>query len=365
MPPPSWVKRVKGMKKSLILLAVVLVVASLTAVCGREGPLPPPDKTPPQVNSTVPANGSVNVPVNLSNGIMIQFSKAMDASTINDQTIALTTGLNSVPGAITYQDSAGVSTAVFTPSSMLNPATLYKITVDSSVMDSYGIPMAAPYLSSFSTGTAASDTTPPSVADTTPENGSVNVQLNAPLIITLSEPVDPTTIVFTLSAGGATVPCSMSYSGTTAICTPLNILAYGTQYTAAVSAGVRDLAGNAMPKDYSWSFSTIAGSEEDITPPIVTATTPAAGATRVAVDIAPSVTFSEPVDRTTIVFTLSAGKEEEKATTMSYSGATAIFTPSSALKKDTQYTARVSAGVRDLAGNAMPKDYSWNFKTRK
>jgi predicted small lipoprotein YifL len=348
------------MKKPSILLAVVLVAASLPTACGREGPLPPPDETPPQVNSTIPANGSVDVPVNLGDGITILFSEVMDASTINDQTITLTTGQNPVPGSITYQDSAGVSVAVFTPSSILNPATLYKITVDSNVKDSYGIPMAAPYLSSFSTGTAASDTTPPSVADTTPGNGNVNVQPNAPIIITVSEPVDPATIVFTLSAGSTIVPCTMSYSGTTAIFTPSSGLNKNTQFTATVSAGVRDLAGNAMPNDYSWSFTTIAAS--DTTPPVVTATAPAAGATHVDLNVASSVTFSEPVDPATIVFTLSAGSTIVPCT-MSYSGTTAIFTPSSGLNKNTQFTATVSAGVRDLAGNAMPNDYSWSFTT--
>ncbi len=353
------------MKKSSILLAVVLALASLPGACGREGPLPPQDETPPQVDSTIPLNGSVNVPVNQSEGITILFSEKMDASTINDQAITLATGQNNVPGSIAYKDSAGVPTAVFTPSSILNPTTLYKITVDTGVKDLYGIPLAAPYLSSFVTGTASSDTTPPRVADITPGNGNVNVQPNAPIIITLSEPVNPATIVFTLSTGGAAVPCAMSYSGTTAVFTPLNVLAYGTQYLATVSAGVRDLAGNTMPNDYFWSFSTIVTSE-DTTPPVVTATTPAAGATRVAVDITPSVTFSEPVDPTTIIFTLNAGSAIVTGT-VSYSdgNATAIFTPSSALKKDTKFTARVKAGARDLAGNAMPKDYSWNFTTRK
>jgi hypothetical protein len=79
------------------------------------------------------------------------------------------------------------------------------------------------------------------------------------------------------------------------------------------------------------------------------------------------VTFSEPVDPTTITlttFTLSAGGVAIDGT-VSYSGTAAIFTPSSKLKKNTLYTARMSAGVRDLAGNAMPNDYFWSFTTSK
>jgi len=346
------------MTKTSILLSAVLLVGPLLTACGREGPIPPPDRTPPQVNSTIPANGSVGVPVNLSGGITIHFSKEMDASTINDQTIALAEGQNSVPGLVTY--TAGVSNAVFTPSSVLNPTTLYRLSVNE-VKDAYGIPMDAPYICSFNTGTAP-DTTSPYVVDTDtkPGNGSVNVQPNAPIIVDFSELVVPATISFVLSAGSSTVPCTMSYSGTNAIFAPSNVLAYGTQYTAMVNAGVRDLAGNTMQNDYIWSFTTTAAS--DTIPPVVMANTPSVGATGVAVNIAPSVMFSEPVDPTTITFTLSAGGSPV-AGNMTYSGTIAIFTPSISLAYSTLYTATVSAGVRDLAGNAMPNGYLWSFVT--
>jgi hypothetical protein len=123
------------------------------------------------------------------------------------------------------------------------------------------------------------------------------------------------------------------------------VLAYATQYTATVSSGVSDLAGNAMPSDYSWRFST--ASVSDITPPVVTATTPKAGVTGVPVNIASKVTFSEPVDPATIVFTLREHEDDDESVavpgTMSYSGATAVFKLSSDLKKGTRYTATVSA----------------------
>ncbi|HUI68729.1 MAG TPA: Ig-like domain-containing protein [Nitrospirota bacterium] len=285
----------------------------------------------------------------------------MDASTINDQTINLADSQNSVPGLVTYTDTTGVPTAVLTPSSSLNPATLYKITVDINVKDSYGIPMAAPYICSFNTGTVP-DIIPPTIVATTPRNGDIGVMPNAALSVTFSEPVDSQTISFILSTGSTTVPCTMSYSGTTAIFTLLDILASNTSYTATVSAGVKDLAGNPMPNSYIWSFAT--GTAIDTTPPIVTATTPTVGATSVALNTAPNVTFSEPVDPTTITFTLTGGGVTVSCT-MSYSGVTAIFKPSSNLKKNTLYTARVSAGVKDLAGNAMLNDYFWSFTTSK
>jgi hypothetical protein len=154
----------------------------------------------------------------------------------------------------------------------------------------------------------------------------------------------------------------MSYSGTTAIFTPLTPLAYSTSYTATVRAGVKDLAGNAMLKDYSWSFVT--GAAPDIIPPVITATSPAAGADGVAINITPKVTFSEPVDQQTISFLLSSGGTAIPCK-MSYSGTTAIFTPLTHLAYSTPYTATMSAGVKDLAGNVMLNDYVWSFRTKK
>jgi predicted small lipoprotein YifL len=352
---------VKGVKKLSVLLAVVLVAASLLTACGRMGPVPPPDQTTPTVSSTIPSNGSVNVPVDLPGGISITFSKIMDASTINDQTVTLADGQNNVPGSVMYTDISGVSTAVFTPSSTLNPTTLYKVTVDADVQDIYGIRMGVLYISSFNTGTVP-DTMPPTIVATTPKNGDTGVMPNAALSVTFSEPVDQQTISFLLSTGSATIPCMMSYYGTTAIFTPLSILASNTTYTATVSAGVKDLAGNAMPDDYSWGFVTSAS--PDITPPAVIATTPLAGATDVAINIAPSITFSEPVDQKTISFLLSTSTGSTTVPcTMSYSGTTAIFTPLTTLAYGTPYTATVSAGVKDLAGNAMPNSYIWSFVT--
>jgi predicted small lipoprotein YifL/methionine-rich copper-binding protein CopC len=348
----------KGMTKPSYLLVVVLA-ASLLSACGREGPIPPADKMPPMVKSTIPANGSVDVPVNLNGGITILFTKEMDAATINDQTITLADGQNNVPGSIAYTDIPGGSYAVFSPSSTLNPATLYQITVGTNVRDSYGISMTSPYISSFNTGTSP-DTTHPVVIGTTPGNGAVNVQPNAAIIITFSEPVDPGTITFTLSAGGLQIDGNTTYNGTTAIFTPSASLAYGTEYTATVSAGVEDLAGNPMPSDYLWSFMT--GTAPDTLPPVVTATTPATGAAGVAVNIIPSATFSEPVNPATISFTLSAG-DDTVPCTMSYNGTTAIFTPSASLAYGTLYTAAVSRGVQDLAENAMLNDYLWSFMT--
>jgi len=313
-----------------------------------------PDTTPPAVIATTPQAGVTDVAVNITPSVT--FSEPVDQKTISFS-LSTSTGSMTVPCTMSYSGT----TAIFTPLVTLAYSTPYTATVSAGVKDLAGNPMPNSYIWSFVTS-AAPDTTPPAVIATTPQAGVTDVAVNIAPSVTFSEPVDQQTISFILSTGSTTVPCTMSYSGTTAIFTPLNILASTTSYTATVSAGVKDLAGNLMSNSYIWSFTT--GTAIDTTSPIVTATSPTVGATSVALNTAPSVTFSEPVDPTTITFTLTGGGVTVPCT-MSYSGVTAIFKPSSSLKKNTLYTARVSAGVRDLAGNAMLNDYFWSFTTSK
>jgi hypothetical protein len=286
----------------------------------------------------------------------VKFSEPVNPATI---TFTLSAGGVSVAGNMTYSDIT--KTAIFTPSIPLADGTQYTATVGAGVKDLAGNTMQAPWSWNFTTS-AVPDTIPPSVTANTPVAGAPGVAVNIAPSVTFSEPVSQATITFTLSTGGVAVPGTMSYSGTTAIFTPSIWLVYSTQYDASVSAGVKDLAGNAMQNGYFWSFTT--GTALDMIPPYVIATTPGVGVANVAANIAPNVTFSESVDPATITFTLISAEGVAVPCTMSYSGTTAIFTPYSNLKKNTLYTARVSAGVRALAGNAMPSDYFWSFKTK-
>jgi hypothetical protein len=155
----------------------------------------------------------------------------------------------------------------------------------------------------------------------------------------------------------------VTYSGVSAVFTPASTLAAGTTYTATVTTGARDLAGNALASDYVWSFTT--GAAVDTTPPTVISTDPADGATGVLTNTTVSATFSEamnPLTITTATVTLKQGATAVLGT-VNYAGVTAVFTPASILADGTTYTATVTTGAKDLAGNALASDYVWSFRT--
>ena len=111
------------------------------------------------------------------------------------------------------------------------------------------------------------DTTPPTITATSPIAGSTTVNVSDNIIATFSEPMDPTTIsssTFALRDNlNNLVPASVTYTAATKTATlnPTSLLSFSKSYTAAVSGGsggVKDLAGNALAADLTWTFNTVA-----------------------------------------------------------------------------------------------------------
>ena len=79
------------------------------------------------------------------------------------------------------------------------------------------------------------------------------------LPISFSEAMDPSTITsatFTLTQGAIPVSGAVTYVGTAAIFTPASNLAVSTLFTATITTGAKDLAGNALAANKTWTFTT-------------------------------------------------------------------------------------------------------------
>lgn len=220
---------------------------------------------------------------------------------------------------------------------------------------------------SGSSGAASpADTTPPTVNSTLPTNSSTGFALNSAITATFSEAMKSSTITstnFTLKQGVTPVPGAVTYVGNIASLKPTSNLTASTVYTATITTGVQDLAGNALAVSKIWSFTT--GAAADTTAPTVSSVNPANSSTGIVVNSNVVATFSEamdPVTFTTTTFTLKQG-----ATTIpgavSYLGTSATFNPTSNLAASTAYTATITTGVTDLAGNALASNYVWSFTT--
>ncbi|PJB54985.1 MAG: hypothetical protein CO098_18745, partial [Bacteroidetes bacterium CG_4_9_14_3_um_filter_41_19] len=242
---------------------------------------------------------------------------------------------------------------------------LYTATITNEVKNQAGIAMINNYVWTFSTGLGPDDT-PPTVISTVPVNLATDVAFNTKPTATFSEAMDPLTITpasFTIMQGTLSVAGSVTYVGIVATFKPLVNLEANTTYTATITTGVEDVAGNAMASNYVWTFTT--GSGPDDTPPIVISTVPVDLATGVSINIKPSATFSEAMDPMTITpttFTVKQGNQFISGS-VSYVGLVATFKPTVNFVANMVYTATITTGVEDLAGNAMENNYVWSFTT--
>jgi hypothetical protein len=121
----------------------------------------------------------------------------------------------------------------------------------------------------FTPGTTT-DNTAPAVTSVTPANGSTGININPAISATFSESLSAasvTTSTVQLKTGATTLAANVSFSSSVITLDPVSPLSNSTTYTVVLkggTSGIKDLAGNALVNDYSWSFTTNAGSSSTL-----------------------------------------------------------------------------------------------------
>ncbi len=383
----------------------------------------PSDNTPPTITSVSPVNGATGI----STGTTVSaiFSEAVNTSTISTSTFELRNSANVlVPATVSY--NATTRTATLTPSASLSAATLYTVTVKggaAGVKDIAGNALAANYIWSFTTGASIfdPDILPdyPTYIDQPVEVGmrfrsSVNGQITGLRFYKGAGNTGTHTGHLWTNTGallGQVTFTQETASGWQQVmfASPISITA-GATYVASYysSAGIyaytnffftQPLVSGALTaladgQDgangvYKYSSASVfptktynstnyfvdvifnVTSGPDVTPPTVTTISPVNNATNVSVNTVVTARFSEPVNASTVNSSTVEVRNSSNtlvAATIAYnaSNMTATLTPVSPLSYNTTYNAKIkggSAGVKDVAGNALVNDYTWTFKT--
>ncbi len=230
------------------------------------------DTTRPTVLTTSPAGGDINVALNARPSAV--FSEDMAAATLTTTSFTLrdTAANTAVAGSVSY--SAASRALVFTPTAALPAARNYTATLTSAATDLAGnalagntavVPSAGNHVWAFTTG-AVPDATPPTVVAFTPANASTGQCLGRSASATFSEAMDATsfnTTSFAVTDNGVAVPGSVSYDASTRVASflPTSATGFAANRTIVVTliagaTGVRDLAGNGLAANVSWSFGT-------------------------------------------------------------------------------------------------------------
>lgn len=347
----------------------------------------------PQVTAETPVNGATGVPTN-STVVTAAFSEAVEPI-VGPATFTLTceAPCTSPAGTVTLNPAGTVATFTLSPiGTVLQPSTIYTATVDGATSVAYGVPMAAPYVWSFTTGLTP-DLTRPRVTTTLPltttPGPTFDVPTNTAITATFTEDMDPLTIDETSFTLACDLPCiapvglvSYAVGSRTAVLTPGSLLEEGATYTATVTVAATDLAGNQLggnqaplpaASNYVWTFSTAAP-----LPPMdisVLSTDPIDIGTVCPTDsinatfTVPSGLRMDPLSLTSITFSITGpalAVVQGSVTLDPATGTIATFNPLNDLTSGETYIARIRsgiAGVKDLAvpANAMLNDVIWTF----
>ncbi|MFH1156324.1 MAG: chitobiase/beta-hexosaminidase C-terminal domain-containing protein [Pseudomonadota bacterium] len=211
------------------------------------------------------------------------------------------------------------------------------------------------------------DVTPPTVTGVSPADAAVDVPVISEITATFSEALAAASVnasSFTLWDGTTNIAGTVTYNGLTATFAPSDPLGYNTLYTATVTTGLQDIAGNSLAADHVWNFTT-EDVPPDMTPPTITSVSPVNGAVNVPLSSVITATFSEALAAATVdtnSFTVSDGIVNITGT-VTYDGLTATFAPSVLLNYNTTCTATLSTGIQDVAGNNLAAPWTWTFTT--
>lgn len=200
---------------------------------------------------------------------------------------------------------------------------------------------------------------PPRVIDTDPEHGETDVPLDHDIRVWFSDPMDTATVLFTIDPG---LPVNVSWSGNDTLLTISHtVLFLECQiYTVQIVAGQTKDGLEIVPGPGSvpnpWFFSTVC-------PPRITETNPPEGGMVNRPDLPINVTFSEPMNKATVNWTIIPYMDLTPSWSQNDTHLTLSHTDD--FMEMMVYTVHITEG-EDVDGNGLvpgPVPNPWTFST--
>ncbi|MBV9278716.1 MAG: Ig-like domain-containing protein, partial [Chloroflexi bacterium] len=337
-----------------------------------------------RVLSHAPWNGTTGVPAN--GLIAVTFNHPMvglaglGSGTPGTPRVPAGWSVSIRPGLAGNGSWLGTSTWVFHPSNGLEPSTWYTVSLGGSARDASGEPLGRGLRWSFRTVT-------PEVFSRSPSRGESFADPRRPIRVTFNQPMDraATDAAFSLSTGGAAVPGSISWQGTTLVFRPGATLAATGPYTVAIGPSARSANGAAtLGRRVRWQFRAAP-------PPAVTATDPGQGGTayddgygaytntygpgvvsypglRPPYDYGVTIDFDTPMSKLSLDRHLAIEPAVARFDTTFGSGpddSLFAYGVYGDFKPSTQYTVTIKAKARDQFGRPLPSSYTLRFRTSR
>ena len=321
------------------------------------------DKTPPEVESVVPANTSSDISV--SSSIVITFSEPVDISTITDASCYLETNGTKIEGD--YKPKVfdnNPNMIQLTPPNSLAFNITYDLYITTDITDLRGNNLDPGDHAHSTFTTIKQDEIFPTIKGTVPKDGAKNVFLSDKIMVYFSESMIKSTVEnsFSLTSDAIKVDCSTSWDEyNTFTLTPNRPLKEGKTYELAWTEAGTDLFGNNLAPG-SISFGTI----KDAAPEVIYLEPGGSDAiyeaesyltSNVSVETSIVADFSEPINTKTIksasTFILHEGNQTGTIVPGTFEfledNSRVIFRPDVQLKFGQNYTIELTGGIADVS----------------
>lgn len=319
----------------------------------------------PRVGRHNPDVNAVDVP--LDSTLVFDMTQPLAPESVRPDCLTLNDGARDLSCKIYYSDVD--KQIIVVPERHLEPGKVYTAVLRNVFRSRLGHPMLSNYSFSFSTRSARDDT-PPLITETSPIPGGINVSVNARIMTTFSEEMDPLSInekTFLVLAGKTPIEGKVMYDPRTkkAMFAPLQRLRESTRYTCLVTVKVRDRSGNTMRTPVEWTFVTL--TPPPVVLPAVTKTMPANGATDVEPTTKILIYFNKAMSEAT-ANPFNLGLEDTRGpvpvTTAFIKGGNFVtLVPSRPLEHQTDYTVKIGPNLSDPEGHKLGREYRFSFRT--
>ena len=315
------------------------------------------DTEAPTVVSSDPEANETGVLLNAN--ITITFSEAIDASSINDNSLLLTEfGISDLLEAtVTVVDNV----LTVDPATDFNEGTTYNISLPAGgIRDLVGNELASSFEVDFTTEVI--DRENPSVLGFSISPDQTDVPVESSIIVNFSEPIDPATlenmgITFReLGKPDQRLGLTFNVTGNDVEVIPNEPMKGNVRYIMDVNRQrVKDLAGNILDSAYKLEFTT------EMVPLTVVSTIPENNAIDVEVDQEIVITFSEPINASTVsVFWAGSGPA---ITTSVNENVLTVTATNGFTEFERRYLLQINSSIEDIYGNSLDGSLFLGFTT--
>jgi len=299
--------------------------------------------------------------VDLDTAITVIFNQPVVPLTIAEEQASLPQPLTIQPAIEGRGEWVSSSVYVFQPEKRFHSGTSYLVSVDAGITDSQGNSLGESYVWKFTTRAPRIDTLSLVNGESNPPMNLSNVLLDQAFVITFMQPMDrpSTEAAVTLKErdSGRPFPLTFKWNEDS---TALTVLPNGryrlsTFYQLEVARTALAQDESPLADGLTFRFSTLSF-------PRVLSVSPAPHSSQRSFDDLINIKFSSPMDFDTLKSRVVISPQPPGELRMyydEYSWELNLF----GLEPSTAYTVRLLPGMRDIYGNSISTEFSWDFKT--